>query len=94
MSLLSDNRELLTKCKQLEEDNRRLKRQIESYVIEFRDGEFNPIVVYSAQMEGVCPYNDCVSCEKNERHCWNCGWNPEVARQRLEKYQYQVETPQ
>ena len=40
-------------------------------------GEFNPIVVYSAQMEGVCPHNDCVSCEKNERHCWNCGWNPE-----------------
>ena len=36
MSVLTENRELLTKCKQLEEENRRLKRQIESYVIEFR----------------------------------------------------------
>ena len=34
--LLSRNRDLLVRIRELEEDNRRLKRQIEEYVCEFR----------------------------------------------------------
>jgi hypothetical protein len=31
-----------------------------------------------------CPYEGCVSCEV--RICDKCGWNPEVAKSRLEDY--------
>ena len=34
--LLSRNRDLIVKCRELEEENRILKRKIEAYVCEFR----------------------------------------------------------
>lgn len=34
--ILEQNRILLNKCRELEEENRQLKRQIEGYVCEFR----------------------------------------------------------
>ena len=30
-----------------------------------------------------CPYNEGVGCHPNKHHCESCGWNPEVARERL-----------
>ena len=39
-------------------------------------GELAPIVVYTADAVQTCPHNDAVACEKNERACWKCGWNP------------------
>jgi uncharacterized C2H2 Zn-finger protein len=32
----------------------------------------------------VCPYNQGVGCY--DRNCITCGWNPEVAKARLDKY--------
>lgn len=32
----------------------------------------------------VCPYQDNVGCYA--RNCDKCGWNPDVAKARLEKY--------
>ena len=44
------------------------------------------------QDKNACPYNDGVVCESvdrygNEipRYCEACGWNPDVARERLEQ---------
>ena len=34
-----------------------------------------------------CPHNEAIDCDKyKQRPCNNCGWNPDVARERLEKY--------
>lgn len=30
-----------------------------------------------------CPHNEGVSCNPNKHHCESCGWNPEVAKERL-----------
>lgn len=30
-----------------------------------------------------CKFNEGVGCQPLNRHCENCGWNPEVARERL-----------
>ena len=30
--------------------------------------------------------NEAVVCLPEERHCTACGWNPEVAKDRLEKF--------
>lgn len=32
-----------------------------------------------------CSFNKEVLCRPNKRHCSTCGWNPEVAKSRLEK---------
>lgn len=32
-----------------------------------------------------CPYNKEALCLPSKRQCDTCGWNPEVAKQRLEK---------
>lgn len=34
---------------------------------------------------GTCPYNDAVEC--SSRKCSKCGWNPEVAKARLEAHE-------
>lgn len=44
--------------------------------IEVEEGE-NTIFGYS------CQFNEGVSCHPNKHHCQSCGWNPEVARERL-----------
>lgn len=31
----------------------------------------------------VCPHNDACRCENQD--CYNCGWNPKVAKMRIEK---------
>lgn len=36
-------------------------------------------------MEKVCCFNRMVDCAKHE--CCNCGWNPEVARERIEDWE-------
>jgi hypothetical protein len=33
-------------------------------------------------MERICQYNEEVICDSNE--CYHCGWDPEVAKARLE----------
>lgn len=34
-----------------------------------------------------CPYNEAIDCDKyKQRPCHNCGWNPKVAKERLEEY--------
>ena len=33
----------------------------------------------------VCPYNDACRCDVKK--CNNCGWNPTVAKRRLDKIQ-------
>ena len=35
-------------------------------------------------MERPCDYNDQVVC--NKRECYHCGWDPEVAQERLREY--------
>ncbi len=35
-------------------------------------------------MERPCDYNDQVVCDKRE--CYHCGWDPEVAHERLTEY--------
>ena len=44
------------------------------------------------QDNNACPYNDGVVCFTNDRYgnptprcCEICGWNPDVARERLEQ---------
>ena len=32
-----------------------------------------------------CPHNGGVQCRPQERNCKNCGWDPDVAQNRLEK---------
>ena len=32
-----------------------------------------------------CPHNKEVACRYKERPCATCGWNPEVAKARLDK---------
>ena len=32
-----------------------------------------------------CPYQETVACDLSERRCNKCGWNPEVAEQRLKR---------
>lgn len=32
-----------------------------------------------------CPYNEACSCDPKKRRCNRCGWNPNVAKARLEK---------
>lgn len=33
-----------------------------------------------------CPFNESITaCKKNEKKCHKCGWNPEVAKARIEK---------
>ena len=44
--------------------------------IETEEGE-NTIFGYS------CQFNEGVGCHPNKHHCESCGWNPEVARERL-----------
>ena len=44
--------------------------------IETEEGE-NTIFGYS------CKFNEGVSCHPIGRKCGTCGWNPEVARERL-----------
>lgn len=34
----------------------------------------------------TCPHNEGVPCSIIGRHCEKCGWNPEVAEARLEKF--------
>lgn len=31
----------------------------------------------------VCPHNDACRCEV--KNCYNCGWNPKVAKMRMDK---------
>lgn len=33
-----------------------------------------------------CPFRDNVSCYPSQKHCESCGWNPVVAKERLEKF--------
>lgn len=33
----------------------------------------------------ACPNNSAVSCHPSARNCAACGWNPDVAKARLEK---------
>lgn len=32
-----------------------------------------------------CPYNEECSCDPSRRFCERCGWNPAVAKARLER---------
>lgn len=32
-----------------------------------------------------CPYNEECSCDPTRRFCERCGWNPAVAKSRLER---------
>ena len=43
-----------------------------------------------------CPYNEACSCDPKKRRCNRCGWNPDVAKARLEKtcYKRGVQVPQ
>ena len=33
-----------------------------------------------------CKFNEGVDCSPFNRHCERCGWNPELAKARLEKF--------
>lgn len=48
-------------------------------IITTEDGE-------TALFKYSCKYNDGVGCSKLHRHCERCGWNPAVAKARLEKF--------
>lgn len=42
-----------------------------------------------ATMSGTkikCPFRDNVFCYPSQKHCESCGWNPVVAKQRLDKF--------
>ena len=32
-----------------------------------------------------CPFNQAVDCDKDNRNCDKCGWNPDVDKERKEK---------
>ena len=34
----------------------------------------------------ACPHNDAVSCRPSTKWCHSCGWNPEVAKARTERF--------
>lgn len=33
----------------------------------------------------TCPYNEGIGCHPCEMRCGTCGWNPKVAKERLEQ---------
>lgn len=33
----------------------------------------------------TCPHNDAVDCEQSKKKCYRCGWNPTVAKARMDK---------
>ena len=33
----------------------------------------------------LCFYNTGINCGASEDACWNCGWNPKVCEERVEK---------
>lgn len=33
-----------------------------------------------------CPHNPAVGCYPHQKHCESCGWNPDVAKARLEAF--------
>ena len=38
-------------------------------------------------MENMCcQFNKCVDCIDHNK-CWKCGWNPEVARERVREWE-------
>ena len=41
-------------------------------------------MAYYGETENLCPYNREVDCARHR--CDRCGWNPEVAKERLETY--------
>lgn len=34
----------------------------------------------------ICAFNSAVTCNRKERPCAACGWNPNVAKARLERH--------
>ena len=44
----------------------------------------------------ICAFNDAVTCTRKERPCAGCGWNPNVAKARLNRYciTHKVEVPE
>lgn len=38
--------------------------------------------------EFCCQFNKCVDCMEQDK-CWKCGWNPEVARERIKEWERQ-----
>ena len=49
--------------------------------VELETGE-----IESTYYQHSCKYNDGVTCEPLKRPCSTCGWNPAVAKARLEKF--------
>lgn len=47
--------------------------------------ELEYIKVANYVKETVCPYN--AACRCTAKNCGRCGWNPTVAKMRLEKIQ-------
>lgn len=41
--------------------------------------------IYTHKEPPTCPQNDWVVCYPWECQCETCGWNPKVAKERLEK---------
>lgn len=39
----------------------------------------------------ICPNNNSVYCYPSERKCESCGWNPEVSKRRLDKFEEERE---
>lgn len=37
-----------------------------------------------------CKYNEGVGCHPMKRQCGNCGWNPEVAKERLARICFEL----
>lgn len=38
-----------------------------------------------SQEKVSCPYNEGIGCMPHEMRCNTCGWNPKVAKERLNK---------
>ena len=38
-----------------------------------------------SQEKVSCPYNEGIGCMPHEMRCSTCGWNPKVAKERLDK---------
>ena len=37
-----------------------------------------------------CQFNDGVGCHPKKHHCESCGWNPEVAKERLARICFEM----
>lgn len=63
------------------------KQELSEYFKQFCGGDYCSCAFLQVV---VCRYNDGVECREKDR-CDRCGWNPVVARDRLERIKHRLE---